>query len=153
MQDLINEEEFVHSKPYNPWKWFLMFYCLTIAYILFTYFVGGLLKIQPENFVLFMMTDFTLPFVMIFAKKQNILLPYKTIIAAVTGIYIIYISIQLTQLYLNLNIGNNPLIPKSLFFFAAKTPLITKSVSLLASLIIFLSIVTYKRRKVSKITN
>ena len=127
MQDLLNEEEFVQPKIYNPWKWFLMFYCLTIAYILFTYFVGGLLKIQPENFVLFILTDFSLPFVMIFAKKQNILLPYKTIIAAVTGIYIIYISIQLTQLYLNLNIGNNPLIPKSLFFFAAKTPLIIKS--------------------------
>ena len=152
MQDLLNEEEFIQPKIYNPWRWFLLFYCFIIAYILFTYFVGGLLKIQPENFVLFMMTDFTLPFVMIFAKKQNILLPYKTIIAALTGIYIIYISIQLTQLYLNLNIGN-PLIPKSLFFFAAKTPLIIKSVSLLASLIIILSIVRYKRRKVSKITN
>jgi len=149
MNDLINEEEFLQSKPYNPWKWFLLFYGITIGYFLCITLFKAILE---ENItfniyvnLLFLITDLSLPFVMIFSKKRNMHLPYKTIIAAVTGLYVVFLSVQLIQFYLNF--ANNPLFPKSLFFYAVQNYIINILINIALSLLIILPIIIFKRKK------
>lgn len=145
MQNLLNEQDFVKPVKYNPWKWFLLFYGIVIGYLICKFLFKAILK---ENITyvgpLFAITDFALPFVMIFAKKENIYVHYKTIIVAITGIYVILLSVQLIQVYLDLS--TNPLIPKSIVFFAAKNYIIDILPYWALNLLIILSIIIFKRK-------
>lgn len=147
MQNLINEEDFVKPVKYNPWKWFLLFYGIVIGYLLCKFLFKAILK-ENSTYVnpLFAITEFVLPFIMIFAKKQHAYLPYKTIIAAVTGIYAIYLLVQLIQIQLSIT---NPLIPKDLYYYMAKNCVINQSILLGITLIIITPIIIFKRRKIS----
>lgn len=149
MNDLINEEEFIKPVKYKPWKWFFLFYGIVIGYFLCITLFKAILE---ENItfniyvnLLFLIADLSLPFVMIFSKKGNMHLPYKTIIAAVTGLYVVFLSVQLIQFYLNFT--NNPLFPKSLFFYAAQNYIINILIYITLSLLIILPIIIFKRRK------
>lgn len=147
MNDLINEQDFVKPVKYKPWKWFLLFYGIVIGYLLCKFLFKAILK---ENITyvapLFAITEFVLPFIMIFTKKQHAYLPYKTIIAAVTGIYAIYLLVQLIQIQLSIT---NPLIPKDLYYYMAKNCVINQSILLGITLIIITPIIIFKRRKTS----
>ncbi|KGO81568.1 hypothetical protein Q763_07950 [Flavobacterium beibuense F44-8] len=145
MNDLINEEEFIKPEKDNPWKWFLLFYGIVIGYLLCKFLFKAILK-ENSTYVypLFAITDFALPFVMIFTKKKNIYLPYKNIIVAVTGVYVIYLLVQLIQIYLSIT---NPLIPKDLYYYMAKNCVINQSILLGITLIIITPIIIFKRRK------
>ena len=145
MNDLINEEEFLKTKPYKPWKWFLLFYGIVIGYLICKFLFKAILK-ENSTYVypLFAITDFALPFVMIFTKKENMHLPYKNIIVAVTGVYVIYLLVQLIQIYLSIT---NPLIPKDLYYYMAKNCVINQSILLGITLIIITPIIIFKRRK------
>lgn len=147
MQNLINEEDFVKPVKYNPWKWFLLFYGIVTGYLLCKFLFKAILK-ENSTYVapLFAITEFVLPFIMIFTKKQYTYLPYKTIIAAVTGIYAIYLLVQLIQIQLSIT---NPLIPKDLYYYMAKNCVINQSVLLGITLIIITPIIIFKRRKIS----
>lgn len=147
MNDLIKEEDFVKPVKYKPWKWFLLFYGIVIGYLLCKFLFKAILK-ENSTYVapLFTITDFALPFVMIFAKRPHAYLPYKTIIATVTGIYAIYLLVQLMQIYLSIT---NPLIPKDLYYYMAKNCVINQSILLGVTLIIITPIIIFKRRKTS----
>lgn len=147
MNDLINEQDFVNPVKCNPWKWFLLFYGIVIGYLLCKFLFKAILK-ENSTYVypLFAITDFALPFVMIFTKKKNMYLPYKNIIVAVTGVYVIYLLVQLIQIYLSIT---NPLIPKDLYYYMAKNCFINQSVLLGITLIIITPIIIFKRRKTS----
>ncbi|WP_330443403.1 hypothetical protein [Flavobacterium sp. C4GT6] len=145
MNDLINEEEFIKPIKYNPWKWFLLFYGVVIGYLICKFLFKAILK-ENSTYVypLFAITDFALPFVMIFTKKENMHLPYKNIIVTVTGVYVIYLLVQLIQIYLSIT---NPLIPKDLYYYMAKNCVINQSILLGITLIIITPIIIFKRRK------
>lgn len=103
MQDLINEEEFLPQKDnYNPWKGFMVFYgIIIICYIIGTYISDHAQNTELSWFliILFAAIILTSPFVMIFYKKMNLLLPVKTIIIAESLlISIIYCLVMVKEL-------------------------------------------------------
>ena len=87
MEDLLKEEEFLAKKDdYNPWKGFMMFYGIAVLYFIIITYLGKYVKgtgygnIYTLFFGVFMIS---MPFLMIFSNRKNILLPKRTILISV----------------------------------------------------------------------
>jgi hypothetical protein len=101
MEDLINEEEFLPQKDsYNPWKGFFVFYVIAIVYYVVATTISknmrGTNMVGPLNFI-FGGIMVVMPFVMIFRKKKNILLPIKTILSSVCILMTIFFFLNIGE--------------------------------------------------------
>ena len=99
MQDLLNEEDFTTQIP-NPWKRFKVFYAVNIL-VLVTFAVLHKFVIHEEPskleaILIFIAMPIGSAFVMILDKKENILLPFRTIILALFLLDLIYVGLVLT---------------------------------------------------------
>lgn len=152
MTNLLNEEEFIKPKAYKPWKWFLLWYGLMLLLTTFFLIINGNLADNFDelayNIISYSFTAIKLsfPFLMIFGKKENIMLPYSTLLLALLGMYIITIVYLITVTFLlyggfDMDFFINFILKGYLYdFLVYKIPTI---------IIIFL-IVIYKRKKALK---
>lgn len=72
MQDLLNEEDFITQKPYNPWKRFIVFYIIAFLNLFVLYLPMEFVKPPYDKFIgipLFFLIP-AMPFVMAFHKKD-----------------------------------------------------------------------------------
>jgi len=86
MEDLLKEDDFAAKVTYNPWKLFKWFYAsVAVEFIIFL-MLFAFFDIQENNNIVFVLLIFGLPTVMTFSmffwKKQNTLLPFKTMALA-----------------------------------------------------------------------
>lgn len=93
MNDLINEEEFIKSKFYNPWKRFILFYVLAIlniatTYATATYFENNI--ITAIIIISMALLFFAMPFIMIFHNKQIKHSSKKVIVSGIIILLLIY---------------------------------------------------------------
>lgn len=93
MNDLINEQDFVNPVKYNPWKRFVLFYVLAFlniatTYVTATFFENNIITaiIITSMVLLF----FTMPFIMIFHKKEIMYSSKKTIVSGISILMLIY---------------------------------------------------------------
>lgn len=75
MQDLLNEEEFLQTKTYNPWKRFIMFYIITfVNSCLFVSLLQSTIIISWAGKTIVLFLAFTLliiPFIMVFHSSKT----------------------------------------------------------------------------------
>ncbi|WP_417367008.1 hypothetical protein [Flavobacterium beibuense] len=151
MNDLINEEEFIKSKFYNPWRRFIFFYVLAILniatiYATATYFENNI--ITAIIIISMVLLFFTMPFIMIFHNKQ---IKYSSKKAIVSGIIILLLIYFFANIFLEI-LDNGLFIVLHLnyiFHFIVLSCLI--GYALLCSGIIIL-IINRKRKKHAKLT-
>lgn len=93
MENLINEQDFVKPVKYNPWKRFVLFYVLAILniatiYVTATFFENNIITaiIIMSMVLLF----FTMPFIMIFHKKEIMYSSKKTIASGICLLLFMY---------------------------------------------------------------
>lgn len=85
MQDLLNEEEFIITKkPYNPWRYFSIFYAVAIIQFAMLYTAGKVYGIVNDYIlgVYFLAVPIVTQFLMVFIKKEITALPLKKIALA-----------------------------------------------------------------------
>ncbi|RYJ44367.1 hypothetical protein [Flavobacterium beibuense] len=116
MQNLLNEEEFIQPKAYNPWRWFFLCYGIEISIVflfnMILFFFGQpdmTLNISTIALYICIGSIFLLPFVITFGKKKNIYkTQYKTILLAVMlGVYCSYFFSILWRLTMGFINGMN----------------------------------------------
>ncbi len=94
MEDLLNEEEFITQKPYNPWRRFIVFYGIAALNMTILYLIMFSLDDMSYNSQLILIPLFLaippMPFIMIFHKKKNAFLKKFIIITAVSILMIVY---------------------------------------------------------------
>ena len=96
MQDLLNEEEFVAKKAYNPWKTFRLFYAIAAAEVFVFYGIRtALSNLFSINYSLLLSLSFNLlPLVtalfMFYYRKENFLIKTKTILLGLLGLVSVY---------------------------------------------------------------
>lgn len=99
MQDLLSEEDFTTQIP-NPWKRFKVFYAVNLLVlvafaVLHRYVIHG----EPsklEGILVFIAMPIGSAYVMIFDKKENVFMPFRTIILALFLLDLIYVGVVLT---------------------------------------------------------
>jgi len=96
MQDLLNEEEFIKEKPYNPWKSFRLFYAIAAAEVLLFY---GIRMVLRDTFgitnslalaIAFNLLPLCTALFMFYHRKENFLLKTKTILLGLLGLVSVY---------------------------------------------------------------
>lgn len=96
MQDLLNEKDFTTQIP-NPWKRFRIFYAVNIAVlVVFAVLHRFVIHGEPsklEAILIFIAMPVGSAFLMIFDKKENIYLPFKTIVIALFWLDLIYVGL------------------------------------------------------------
>lgn len=114
MKDLINEEEFL-KKQYNPWKGFIIFYIINIVfYITFSIVIEMIHDVtirKPLGYLCGALVIIS-PFLLIFRKRKNILIPPQTIFAAIIFHTLLYSVMLLGELHVkdfNYGLSFNPL--------------------------------------------
>ena len=148
MQNLLNEEEFLTAKPYNPWKWFLLFYGIAILHISINFLVYIFMPVNTAALlnvsILFIIL---MPYIMILTKKEHTHLKGTTILFSIIILMVVYAFTYITE---EAFFSRNTFIRESVFL---PLLLVSLSVSLIYSLIsyfIIYLVLKYKRKKVSK---
>ncbi|MGQ2984722.1 hypothetical protein [Flavobacterium sp.] len=94
MQDLLNEEDFTTPIP-KPWKRFRIFYAVNFGVLVgFFIFFKFVFENEPSDIagiLVFIAMPIASAFIMAFDKKENVLLPFKTITLAIFLLISIYI--------------------------------------------------------------
>lgn len=96
MQDLLNEEEFLQPKTYNPWKRFIVFYGIAflnmgaVYFILQTTYIDNLLYLRIISIFLASLC-LIMPFLMVFHTKKNIHSKKSTIYKGVSLLMLTYL--------------------------------------------------------------
>lgn len=93
MNDLIKEEEFIKSKFHNPWKRFILFYVLAFLNIATTYVTATFFEnniITAIIIISMVLLFFTMPFIMIFHKKEIMYSSKKNIASGICLLLFMY---------------------------------------------------------------
>lgn len=93
MQDLLNENEFIKSKTYNPWKRLIMFYSIAAmqTFLLgLTIFLAGDSGICILQSVIYGACVLFIPFVLVFGNKKFILSKNSIIALGLLILNIVY---------------------------------------------------------------
>lgn len=94
MQNLLNEEEFIQTKPYNPWKRFKRSYLIAFFHACFIY--SCTIFGKPENglimigTLIYFICPITVPFFIVFRKKLFVNTNAGTIVLGISLLNIIY---------------------------------------------------------------
>ena len=147
MQDLLNEEEFIQSKPYNPWKRFMVFYGIAVLQTIVNFLIYHF-NFYSKPLILFsFLITAVMPYIMIFEKRKTFHLPKKTILTAIIILMFVYsISHILGELIIS-----NDLFP--FFFYFIIMPITTLGIGIIYGLISFFVIwLIIKRKKALKAT-
>jgi len=114
MKDLINEEEFL-KKQYNPWKGFVFFYIINIVFYITSSIVIEMIHDvtirKPLGYLCGALVIIS-PFLLIFRKRKNILIPPQTILTAIIFHTLLYSVMLLGELHVkdfNYGLSFNPL--------------------------------------------
>ena len=97
MQDLLNEEELIREKPYNPWKSFKIFYAVAVLQTLIL--IGlkwfALLEGYTMFYLFYMMFPPITAILMFRFPMKNIEVPRKTKLLGILGLTGCYFSTTL----------------------------------------------------------
>lgn len=90
MQDLLNEEEFIREKPYNPWKSFRLFYAIAVAEVLIMTLIYKLFESYDSvTYIALAIIYNLLPVVtsilMFYYRKENFLVPVQVKLLGILG--------------------------------------------------------------------
>ncbi|WP_417351096.1 hypothetical protein [Flavobacterium alkalisoli] len=94
MQDLLNENEFIQTKTYNPWKRYMIFYIIATVHAVLI-FITTLFN-EPENIAtlfsctLYFISPLIVPFILALGKKNFIKSGLVTTILGVALLNFIY---------------------------------------------------------------
>lgn len=86
MEDLLKEEEFITKLP-DPWKRFRIFYAVNLVYMVCFFIFYKFIVDSEPSIISAIFTFIIIPFgcslMMIFGRKENVHLPFKTITFAI----------------------------------------------------------------------
>ena len=123
MQELLNEQEFL-KPPYNPWRWFKIFYGIAIIQLIVLYFIISNTIGEPAMTILFLMA-LIIPLAMFFANKKRKDIPLNTfayaslILSAIYffGLNIVKIIYRPTSFFISRTVNEAPKILAGLFVY------------------------------------
>lgn len=88
MEDLLNEEEFIKPEKYNPWKWFITYYLITIGCLILHFIITEYTFTKNFSVIIFTLFLILSPYILVFTKKYNIhKAKYFTIFQAIIFFY------------------------------------------------------------------